>query len=214
MLLVEDDYELLFCSTPSPLAPIRKFVPTNARPATPKDIFLYHSKKSHSLLGPGMSLNNASLFCSHFQHTWSRQCSKMFDELKLISSYTCINYDIWKQTVLSIHACVSKDYVCISLSLSLSLSLYLWFFKATSLYMQKFCTCIPVFAFCMDNFFCKLWISKFSTTDISNYFMINMMIVNSRFIRYMYLQSIRVYLLLDESNKRIKRYLRMIIHQL
>ncbi|XP_078311219.1 BTB/POZ domain-containing protein 16-like isoform X3 [Crassostrea virginica] len=40
-------------NTPSPLAPIRKFVPTNARPATPKDIFLYHSKKSHSLLGPG-----------------------------------------------------------------------------------------------------------------------------------------------------------------
>lgn len=162
--------------------------------------------------------------CSHFLHTWSRRCSKMLlDELKLISSYACINYDIWEQTVLSIHACVSKDYVCISLSLSLSLSLfvlslslslYLWFFKATSLYMQKLCTCIPVFAFCMDNIFCKLWISKFSTTDISNYFMINMMIVNSRFIRYVYLQSIRVYLLLDESNKRIKRYLRMIIHQL
>lgn len=123
MLLVEDDYELLFCSTPSPLAPIRKFVPTNARPATPKDIFLYHSKKSHSLLGPGMSLNNASWSCSHFLHTWSRRCSKMLDELKLISSYACINYDIWEQTVLSIHACVSKDYVCISLSLSLFLSI-------------------------------------------------------------------------------------------
>ena len=124
---------LLFCSTPSPLAPIRKFVPTNARPATPKDIFLYHSKKSHSLLGPG----NASLSCSHFLHTWSRRCSKMFDELKLISSYACINYDIWEQTVPSIHACVTKDYVCISLSMSLSLSLYLWFFKATSLFICK-----------------------------------------------------------------------------
>nr|XP_022344793.1 uncharacterized protein LOC111137576 isoform X4 [Crassostrea virginica] len=43
-------------NTPSPLAPIRKFVPTNARPATPKDIFLYHSKKSHSLLGPGQKV--------------------------------------------------------------------------------------------------------------------------------------------------------------
>nr|XP_022344792.1 BTB/POZ domain-containing protein 16-like isoform X3 [Crassostrea virginica] len=43
-------------NTPSPLAPIRKFVPTNARPATPKDIFLYHSKKSHSLLGPDVVL--------------------------------------------------------------------------------------------------------------------------------------------------------------
>ena len=151
MLLVEDDYELLFCSTPSPLAPIRKFVPTNARPATPKDIFLYHSKKSHSLLGPGMSLNNASWSCSHFLHTWSRRCSKMFDELKLIKSYACINYDIWEQTVLSIHACVSKDYVCISLSLSLSLSLfvlslslslYLWFFKATRVMHMYTSICI------------------------------------------------------------------------
>lgn len=42
--------------TPTPLGPIRKFVPSNARPATPKDIFLYHSKKSHSLLGPDVVL--------------------------------------------------------------------------------------------------------------------------------------------------------------
>lgn len=42
--------------TPTPLGPIRKFVPSNARPVTPKDIFLYHSKKSHSLLGPDVVL--------------------------------------------------------------------------------------------------------------------------------------------------------------
>ncbi|XP_022344792.2 BTB/POZ domain-containing protein 16-like isoform X7 [Crassostrea virginica] len=48
-------------NTPSPLAPIRKFVPTNARPATPKDIFLYHSKKSHSLLGPDVVLKCLSM---------------------------------------------------------------------------------------------------------------------------------------------------------
>ncbi|CAG2196476.1 BTBD16 [Mytilus edulis] len=39
--------------TPSTSGPIRKFVPANARPATPKDIFLYHSKKSQSFIGPG-----------------------------------------------------------------------------------------------------------------------------------------------------------------
>ncbi|XP_063435143.1 BTB/POZ domain-containing protein 16-like isoform X1 [Mytilus trossulus] len=39
--------------TPSTSGPIRKFIPANARPATPKDIFLYHSKKSQSFIGPG-----------------------------------------------------------------------------------------------------------------------------------------------------------------
>ncbi|XP_076104086.1 BTB/POZ domain-containing protein 16-like isoform X3 [Mytilus galloprovincialis] len=38
--------------TPSTSGPIRKFIPANARPATPKDIFLYHSKKSQSFIGP------------------------------------------------------------------------------------------------------------------------------------------------------------------
>ena len=119
----------------------------------------------------------------------------------------CLYMHVYRKT-MSVSLCL-----CLSLFLSLScLSLFLSISGFSKL--QELCTCIPVFAFCMDNIFCKLWISKFSTTDISNYFMINMMIVNSRFIRYVYLQSIRVYLLLDESNKRIKRYLRMIIHQL
>ncbi|XP_048745848.2 BTB/POZ domain-containing protein 16-like isoform X3 [Ostrea edulis] len=43
-------------NTPTPLGPIKKFVPSNARPSTPQDIFLYHSKKSQSLLGPGQTV--------------------------------------------------------------------------------------------------------------------------------------------------------------
>ncbi|XP_052770630.1 BTB/POZ domain-containing protein 16-like isoform X2 [Mya arenaria] len=35
-----------------PLSPIKKVVPGKARPATPKDIFLYHSKKSKNYTGP------------------------------------------------------------------------------------------------------------------------------------------------------------------
>ncbi|VDH90916.1 BTB/POZ domain-containing protein 16 [Mytilus galloprovincialis] len=42
--------------TPSTSGPIRKFIPANARPATPKDIFLYHSKKSQSFIGPDVVL--------------------------------------------------------------------------------------------------------------------------------------------------------------
>ena len=37
------------------LSPLKKFVPHNARPVTPKDIFLYHSKRSKNNLGPGIS---------------------------------------------------------------------------------------------------------------------------------------------------------------
>ncbi|KAH3705496.1 hypothetical protein DPMN_080571 [Dreissena polymorpha] len=36
-----------------PLSPIKKVMPRKARPVTPKDIFLYHSKKSKNNLGPG-----------------------------------------------------------------------------------------------------------------------------------------------------------------
>ncbi|XP_022344790.2 BTB/POZ domain-containing protein 16-like isoform X5 [Crassostrea virginica] len=57
-------------NTPSPLAPIRKFVPTNARPATPKDIFLYHSKKSHSLLGPGQKVPDFDVVLKCLSMDW------------------------------------------------------------------------------------------------------------------------------------------------
>nr|XP_022344790.1 BTB/POZ domain-containing protein 16-like isoform X2 [Crassostrea virginica] len=57
-------------NTPSPLAPIRKFVPTNARPATPKDIFLYHSKKSHSLLGPGQKVPDFDVVLKCLNMDW------------------------------------------------------------------------------------------------------------------------------------------------
>ncbi|XP_061180078.1 BTB/POZ domain-containing protein 16-like isoform X2 [Saccostrea echinata] len=45
-----------FRKIPTPLGPIKKYVPSIARPATPKDIFLYHSKKSQSQFGPDVIL--------------------------------------------------------------------------------------------------------------------------------------------------------------
>ncbi|XP_052252668.1 uncharacterized protein LOC127859354 isoform X2 [Dreissena polymorpha] len=39
-----------------PLSPIKKVMPRKARPVTPKDIFLYHSKKSKNNLGPDVLL--------------------------------------------------------------------------------------------------------------------------------------------------------------
>ncbi|XP_052704688.1 BTB/POZ domain-containing protein 16-like isoform X7 [Crassostrea angulata] len=56
--------------TPTPLGPIRKFVPSNARPATPKDIFLYHSKKSHSLLGPGKKVPDFDVVLKCLNMDW------------------------------------------------------------------------------------------------------------------------------------------------
>ncbi|KAK3095401.1 hypothetical protein FSP39_014207 [Pinctada imbricata] len=46
---------------PSPLGSVKKFVPTNARPVTPKDIFLYHSKRSKSFLGPDVLLKSVGM---------------------------------------------------------------------------------------------------------------------------------------------------------
>ncbi|XP_005089625.1 BTB/POZ domain-containing protein 16 [Aplysia californica] len=40
-------------SIPKSVGSVRSFVPKCARPETPKDIFLYHSKKSMTFLGPG-----------------------------------------------------------------------------------------------------------------------------------------------------------------
>ncbi|XP_069139506.1 BTB/POZ domain-containing protein 16-like isoform X2 [Argopecten irradians] len=42
-------------SAPSrvPAGPLNKYVPSCARPTTPKDIFLYHSKKNKNYVGPG-----------------------------------------------------------------------------------------------------------------------------------------------------------------
>lgn len=39
-----------------PLSPIKKFIPRSARPVTPKDVFLYHSKRSKSNMGPDVLL--------------------------------------------------------------------------------------------------------------------------------------------------------------
>ncbi|XP_045189996.2 BTB/POZ domain-containing protein 16-like isoform X3 [Mercenaria mercenaria] len=39
-------------SMTKPLSPVKKFMPRSARPVTPKDIFLYHSKRSKSNMGP------------------------------------------------------------------------------------------------------------------------------------------------------------------
>ncbi|XP_070212447.1 BTB/POZ domain-containing protein 16-like isoform X2 [Littorina saxatilis] len=41
---------------PTPPGPVEKYVPKSARMATPKDIFLYHSKKSMSFEGPDILL--------------------------------------------------------------------------------------------------------------------------------------------------------------
>ncbi|OWF40204.1 BTB/POZ domain-containing protein 16-like isoform X4 [Mizuhopecten yessoensis] len=45
-------------SAPSrmPAGPVSKYVPSNARPTTPKDIFLYHSKKNKNYVGPDVLL--------------------------------------------------------------------------------------------------------------------------------------------------------------
>ncbi|RUS84270.1 hypothetical protein EGW08_007963, partial [Elysia chlorotica] len=43
-------------SLPDPAGPVRHYVPKNARAETPKDIFLYHSKKSMSFVGPDVLL--------------------------------------------------------------------------------------------------------------------------------------------------------------
>ncbi|XP_046368087.2 BTB/POZ domain-containing protein 16-like isoform X2 [Haliotis rufescens] len=43
-------------SITSSLRPLRTFTPKNARPVTPKDVFLYHSKKNMSFVGPDVIL--------------------------------------------------------------------------------------------------------------------------------------------------------------
>lgn len=48
-----DMYDVYLYSITSSLRPLRTFTPKNARPVTPKDVFLYHSKKNMSFVGPG-----------------------------------------------------------------------------------------------------------------------------------------------------------------
>lgn len=43
------------------LSPLKKFVPHNARPVTPKDIFLYHSKRSKNNTGPDTLLHTLGM---------------------------------------------------------------------------------------------------------------------------------------------------------
>ncbi|XP_067656682.1 BTB/POZ domain-containing protein 16-like isoform X2 [Haliotis asinina] len=43
-------------SIPSTARPLQTFTPKNARPVTPKDVFLYHSKKNMSFVGPDVIL--------------------------------------------------------------------------------------------------------------------------------------------------------------
>ncbi|XP_045189998.2 BTB/POZ domain-containing protein 16-like isoform X4 [Mercenaria mercenaria] len=48
-------------SMTKPLSPVKKFMPRSARPVTPKDIFLYHSKRSKSNMGPDVLLRSLGM---------------------------------------------------------------------------------------------------------------------------------------------------------
>ncbi|KAL4232314.1 BTB POZ domain-containing protein 16 [Mactra antiquata] len=52
------------------LKPVKKFLPRNSRPVTPKDIFLYHSKRSRSNMGPDSELSKHDVLLRSLGMDW------------------------------------------------------------------------------------------------------------------------------------------------
>ncbi|XP_060580646.1 BTB/POZ domain-containing protein 16-like isoform X2 [Ruditapes philippinarum] len=71
----------MITSLTKPLSPIKKFMPRSARPVTPKDVFLYHSKRNKSLMGPGSQHRLVGPVSIHHFHDVLLRCLGMDWEL-------------------------------------------------------------------------------------------------------------------------------------